>query len=315
MIKICPVGSSLLNTPFTTEADIGFFFDKEIEIASVSDAQIIVSGTLKKLLTYMLRFGHSKKYLLWTTEPRFSKAFSSKISYPFLPTVHIVNLYNGAFSNNYHFAPYHPIDYASRRLLRFRSKKVVSVMTYQAGRQWKLPYQGTDLDLCNLRTEIAIEGHNQGILDIYGRKWPTSVRTRGQSRGSGWIEKKMDILSRYHFNLCFENTNWPYYCTEKIWQSIQGGCLPIYYGKGNRIYDVFSKDSFLDYCDYGSSDVLFDRIERMGIDEFNERLSLCVRAFNQAVSGRQQTQPNEALRQQAALKIEEIAHATKKALH
>ncbi|NRB06573.1 MAG: hypothetical protein HRU34_04055 [Richelia sp.] len=78
----------------------------------------------------------------------------------------------------------------------------------------------------------------------------------------------MIILQKYYFNLCFENTNWPNYCIEKIWDSIQGGCLPIYYGKGNRVYDDFPRNSFLDYSDFYRRDLLFDYIHDMKLDQF-----------------------------------------------
>jgi len=39
---------------------------------------------------------------------------------------------------------------------------------------------------------------------------------------------KMDIISNYKFNLCFENTIYPGYFTEKILHAKISGCIPIY---------------------------------------------------------------------------------------
>ncbi|MDJ0796871.1 MAG: glycosyltransferase family 10 [Calothrix sp. MO_167.B12] len=305
MIKILPVGPSLINTPFTDKEDINFFLREGVKISDAIDADLIVSGTFKKLLTFMLRFGRSKKYLLWTLEPRFSKHFIPQISYPLLPTFHVMNVYNGIFSDNYFFTPRYPIELNYKGFSGFNSKRIVSLMTYQAGHKWKLFYQGNDIDLCNLRTKIALEGYSRGILDIYGRGWSDKIKV-GQSRGKGWREKKIMILQQYNFNLCFENTNWHHYCTEKIWDSIQGGCLPIYYGKGNSIYDDFPRNSFLDYSDFNSSDLLFDYIQNIKLDEFQERMNLCIQAFNQAVRYKQEKQPHQKLLQQTLLKIREI---------
>lgn len=306
MRKVCAVGASLRYTPWSTDVGQKFFLARNVEFTSAQDAQLIISGTLRKLLTYMFRFGWKKKYLLWTIEPRFNTSFSSVISYPLLPPVHLMNLYAGIFKNNYYFTPQKLICFNPDEFEEFKNRRIVSLMTYQAGKQWRLNYQGTDLDLCNLRTEIALKGYKRDILDIYGRNWPQEIKTHGQSRGQGWREKKLDILDNYHFNLCFENTNWPYYCTEKIWHSIQGQCLPVYYGKGNRIYDDFPKDSFLDYANYDSVESLFDHIENMSISEFRERLAACTSAFNSASERAQAEKPYQQVLHQSMQKMEEI---------
>ena len=307
MIKIFPSGSSLLKTPFVREADIEYFSQKGVEITNAIDADLIISGTFKKLLLLSLRFRRTKKYLLWTTEPRFSKHFNPQISYPFLGEFHIMNVYTGIFDDNYFYVPRHPIELDSYKFSDFKSKKIVSLMTCQTGQKWKLFYKGVDLDLCNLRTKIALRGYQRGILDIYGRGWPDKIKV-AQSRGQGWRDKKIKILQDYHFNLCFENTNWPHYCTEKIWDSIQGGCLPIYYGKDNRIYDNFPRNSFIDYCDFNDADLLFDYIQNMQPDEFRERMTLCIQTFNRAVKLKQEKQPYQRLVQKTLLKIQEICH-------
>lgn len=304
-MKIFPSGSSLLDTPFTNKADINYLLAEGIEITNAIDADLIISGTPKKLLTLMLRFGRSKQYLLWTIEPRFSKHFYPKISYPLLPAFHVMNVYNGIFNDNYFFVPKDSVELNIGEFSGFKNKKIVSLMTYQAGYQWTFFHKGIDLDLCNLRTRIALEGYHRGILDIYGRGWPEKIKS-GQSRGQGWRERKIEILKKYHFNLCFENTNWPYYFTEKIWHSIQGGCLPIYYGKGSKIYDDFPRNSFVDYCDFNDSSLLLDYIQGMKPIEFQERMALCIQSFNRAVKCNQENQPHQRLLQKTTLKIREI---------
>ena len=303
MLKICTSAPSLKYT-FFEKPD--FLAENGIKVVSeASQTDLVVGGTLKSLLKYILRFGHSKKYLLWTLEPRFSKHFTPEITYPFLPAVHVMNIYTGILLDNYFWVPYNLESLCFKEVLEFKNKKVVSLMTYQAGSQWKFIYQGVDLDLCNLRTEIALDGYRKGILDIYGRKWPDGIKL-GQSRGGNWRKKKQDILSGYHFNLCFENTNWPYYCTEKIWDSIRGECLPIYYGKGNKIYEDFPKNSFLDYSDFDSPKSLFDYIQKMNIDEFNMRMKLCIQALNRALTKCKEGQVRQELFQRTIKKIREI---------
>ena len=44
------------------------------------------------------------------------------------------------------------------------------------------------------------------------------------------MQKKQEILERYKFCLCFENTSFPGYITEKIFDCFFSGAIPIYWG-------------------------------------------------------------------------------------
>ena len=307
MSKICLCGTSMVDAPLNTKKSISFFEEAGIEFSAAENANLIISGTFTKILASILKFGSSKKYLIWTIEPRFNKFFNSNLSYPFLPEVHIMNVYTGIFDDNYFFVPM-PLQESrldSKKTLGAGKRKVVSLMTYQSGRKWKFRHKGVDLDLCNLRTKIALEGHSRGLLDIYGRAWPKKI-SQGQSRGEGWRDRKMNILKNYNFTLCFENTNWPYYCTEKIWDAIKGGCLPIYYGKGNNIYEDFPKNSFLDYHDFNDANSLFDYIQNIKEEEFRERMLLCIKVLKKAFQYKQEKNPYQRLLDKTLLKIKTI---------
>jgi alpha(1,3/1,4) fucosyltransferase len=306
MIKIFASGS-LSFTPFTKDADMDYFSTQGVKAVDEIDADLIISGNLRKLFGFMLRFGQNKKYLLWTIEPRFNKYFEPVISYPLLPTFHVMNVYNEVFNDNYYFVSKNAVELNFEICSEFKSKKIVAVMTYQAGSNWRLFHKGTDIDLSNLRTKIALEGYQRGCLDIYGRNWPNQINI-GESRDSNWQGSKIDILKQYHFNLCFENTNWPHYCTEKIWHSIQGGCLPIYYGKDNRIYDDFPKNSFLDYCDFNDVGLLLDYVQDMKLNEFQERMTLCIQTFNRIVELKLAQKSYQRLLERTLLKISEICN-------
>ena len=45
---------------------------------------------------------------------------------------------------------------------------------------------------------------------------------------------KLSYLRDYRFNLTPENSNAPYYCTEKLMEAFQAGTIPIYYGCNNN---------------------------------------------------------------------------------
>jgi hypothetical protein len=54
----------------------------------------------------------------------------------------------------------------------------------------------------------------------------------GPIAGKAFRASKYEILSRYRFNLCFENSIFPGYYTEKVLHAWVGGCVPLYYSDG-----------------------------------------------------------------------------------
>ena len=50
----------------------------------------------------------------------------------------------------------------------------------------------------------------------------------------------------YRFSICYENVrDVPGYVTEKIFDSMRGGCVPIYWG-ANNITDYVDEEAFID---------------------------------------------------------------------
>ena len=282
-------------TPFSSEeaelflSKMGIVFTKD-----KSGCDVFVSRLVRKLPRYIIKYP-TRKYLIWTHEPRDNKHikyFGNRIKGLFgIPNVHIMNAYTGdVHINNYSiFAPdkHQTIPYIDEiNFPNFKHKKTVILTEYRNNkRAWSWQQGGKELDLCYLRTKIALVGHRLNKIDIYGKGWPDGISIEN-SRGKGWQARKQQILENYHFNLCFENTNIDYYCSEKIWDSIYSGCLPIYYGNGNKIYEDFPRNSFLDYCDFENAEDMFKYIENMSLPEFRHRLNLCIEVFNEVVQKR-----------------------------
>ncbi|MWV63070.1 alpha-1,3-fucosyltransferase [Helicobacter saguini] len=56
------------------------------------------------------------------------------------------------------------------------------------------------------------------------------------------IKNKIEWLKDYKFNLCFENSSYPGYLTEKLFDAFAAGCVPIYWGDTSlRLMDLDSK--------------------------------------------------------------------------
>jgi hypothetical protein len=73
-----------------------------------------------------------------------------------------------------------------------------------------------------------------------------SIDTKYQ--GDVW-QRKRQFLSEYKFTIAFENYSYPGYQTEKLYDAMQAGSVPIYCGDP-AIGDIFNTDSFLNAPDY-----------------------------------------------------------------
>lgn len=71
-----------------------------------------------------------------------------------------------------------------------------------------------------------------------------------QSRcASDWWQAKIDFLTSYRFTIAFENRSYPGYSTEKIYQAMSAGSIPIYWGDP-LVHRDFNPRSFINYHQY-----------------------------------------------------------------
>jgi hypothetical protein len=221
-----------------------------------------------------------QRLLLWTHEPRFWRDRRTRVTVAGRE-VRIISMYSGEiFTNNYYYSNIPQDDAGLAGGPSLRSRRVVCVARgFRPGGD-AIEVDGKRIDLTRLRSEIALYGHEIGVVDIYGRHWPGGV-SLGESRAGAWSLRKYEFLRPYSFNLCFENTCWPYYCSEKLWHAIYCGCLPIYYGQPS-IYEDFPPGSFIDYADIGNPRDLFELVAEMSAEEYARRFASCVEVFRLA---------------------------------
>ena len=96
-------------------------------------------------------------------------------------------------------------------------------------------------DRSGLRTSI-LEGMEQvGKVSCAG-----SFRHNDDSLKMEFNDDKMDYLKQFCFNICPENSNAAGYVTEKVFQAISSGCIPVYWGSCNRPEPVvLNKDAIV----------------------------------------------------------------------
>ena len=125
----------------------------------------------------------------------------------------------------------------------------------------------SDLYLERINTIHWYESHDPAKFELYGMGWakPTpafdflgKVRRSIPSLGAklfgykpfpsyrGEVRDKAEVLRRSKFSYCYENTrNLSNYITEKIFDSLVNGCVPVYWGADN-VLDYIPADCFVD---------------------------------------------------------------------
>lgn len=278
-----------------------------LKLTSSSDqASIIASSYLRVLKKHINRFGSKKKYLLWTHEPYHDITQTSEVTYQ-QTRIQIMNCYTGdVFTHNFRYFyfrnpcpsltenpnPFSPSDPPPPTALlhsKTNPPKIVALSTYYQPEY----YQNNPHTILSLRYQAIEEGYRRKILKVYGKNWekhPENIKPEGESRNRGDRRKtKAEILQNFQYNLCLENTNMPYYVTEKIWEPIKHGVLPIYYSN-QTINQVFPPKSFLDLnLEFNQSPTqLFDYLEhQITAEEYYQRLKLCRETFNQVIANQQ----------------------------
>ena len=59
-------------------------------------------------------------------------------------------------------------------------------------------------------------------------------------------DNKKEYLKQFRFNICPENSDYPGYVTEKIFDAIAAGCIPIYWGSDNKPeLDVLNQNALI----------------------------------------------------------------------
>ena len=80
-------------------------------------------------------------------------------------------------------------------------------------------------DWNGVRSLLANMMESFGIVD-----YPSAFRHNDDSLLLDYQDDKIAYLQQYKFNICPENTNAMGYTTEKVFEAIAAGCIPVYWG-------------------------------------------------------------------------------------
>lgn len=85
-------------------------------------------------------------------------------------------------------------------------------------------------------------------------------------RGLEAAKNKNEWLKSYKFNLCFENSSWPGYCTEKLFHAFYMKTIPIYWGSPTVVMDFNSK-AFLNWHDFNNDSDFYNEVIELDRNE------------------------------------------------
>jgi hypothetical protein len=110
------------------------------------------------------------------------------------------------------------------------------------------------------------------------RATQTAVRRANRGEIAAGLRAKRAVLNRYRFAICFENTIFPGYLTEKLFDCLLAGCIPIYWGDPTVAVQI-PPTCYIDYRQFGDLAELDRYLQQLGPDAA-QRLSGRRRQFS-----------------------------------
>lgn len=172
------------------------------------------------------------------------------------------------------------VAFADRRLIAmvtafkeqfgFNRKSIISRII--APMRWAkiLYYQAIDSharfpDLYKTRWDAVHNFASKGEFFLYGRDWDVArtyvkkIRNLAFANTPRTCDNKIDTLGSFRFTLVLENCIFPGYVTEKIFDAMLAGTVPVYLGAPD-IEDFVPCDCFVDFRNHQGFDDLWEDI-------------------------------------------------------
>jgi hypothetical protein len=132
----------------------------------------------------------------------------------------------------------------------------------------RLPYRNYGKDISNYRFDYIRKLAPSKDFYLYGKGWAKVLKEDSSFKNIEFpnipeeVDDKGHKLQNFKFTLCFENTLFPGYITEKIFDAMLSGSVPVYVGCKNITHEVPS-ECFINAKDFSSPDKLFAYIKNI----------------------------------------------------
>jgi hypothetical protein len=179
------------------------------------------------------------------------------------------------FAQSYDLADFNPKKFTEKKLLTMIcSAKFVG--NWKKNLLLKLFYGFRIKEIYQERLKVIKYFADKNSFDLYGRGWDKiklklSDKLAVKKVFRGEVEDKFGILKDYKFTFCFENSVFPGYITEKIFDAMFAGSVPIYLGVSD-IENYVGKDTFIDLRDFKDFGQLYDYLYNMSEEKYNQYL-------------------------------------------
>lgn len=129
-------------------------------------------------------------------------------------------------------------------------------------------------ELYSKRIEAMSALAQLGVVDLYGMGWQKWWSYRSMwlpywrhrkalmAIYQGTCASKYEVLSRYRFSLCFENMAMQGYLTEKLFDCLYAGTVPVYLGAPD-ISELVPFNAYIDCRQFGSWQEMWDTVSNM----------------------------------------------------
>ena len=146
----------------------------------------------------------------------------------------------------------------------FNDKKFLA-MIYS----YKLKGKDKKGDFYGERLKIIDHFGSHNKLDLYGMGWEKANECLIEKIYQGPVDSKIETLRKYKFSIAFENSNNEIGgISEKIFDVMAAGCVPIYMGAPN-ILDFIPGNTFIDYRKFLNYNELENYLDKMPEDVYN----------------------------------------------
>ena len=145
-------------------------------------------------------------------------------------------------------------------------------------------------DLIKHRLSFAMEMGKH--IDIYGaNNWLKMLNKYTEvkdfislsNRYKGVSQNKDETLQKYTFSICFENSDYNGYITEKLPQAMMGGTVPLYWGGGNYLEESIPSDCYIN-CKNKTPNEIKKMILKMSFKKIIKYRKAAIRFFESSLA-------------------------------
>lgn len=150
--------------------------------------------------------------------------------------------------------------------LELYSERIRAINWFTDNHPEDFDFYGMGWDLYNFKTRPFSKVLNRITFlgKLFAREW---------SLYKGPVKDKLETLKNYKFCICYENArDIQGYITEKIFDALAAGCIPVYWGAPN-IHEFIPADCYIDKSKFNSYEELYVYLKSMPENEYNRRLS------------------------------------------